>query len=355
MAERRHPALAPDLVRSHVGLALRQELARVRFADPQRFHRWRATTVTEWIGRHGFGRANVLHGFISNLDPSLVRTAGAHGLLTIGDQIIAPAAVQVAEQRRQLERWPGWEDGGALSPERTAETAAWERQSWDALDHITCPSGYVRAGLLAEGVAPSKISMLPYPSPLPIDGLRGPPATRAPPTIGFVGAVGLRKGSPYFVEVARRFGRDQASFVMVGAVRLSEQAARSAREAVELVGHVPRSAIREWLAGFDLFFFPSTCEGSASAVVEAMAAGLPVITSPNSGSIIRDGEDGYLVPYDDLDQAEARIAALIADPGLRRDMGEAARRRVAALDLDWYGAELAALIGRLHNARMASM
>jgi glycosyltransferase involved in cell wall biosynthesis len=222
-----------------------------------------------------------------------------------------------------------------------------ELQTWSALDRITCPSPYVRDGLVRQGIDPSRITVLPNPSPAQGDPvLPGAPAA-GPVTVGFVGTVGLRKGTPYFIEVARRFDRRDVRFVMVGAIRLSAKGVKRARQFVDLIGPVPRSAVREWLARFDLFYFPSTCEGSAGAVMEAMAAGLPVITSPNSGSVVRDGQEGYVVPYDDLDQAEARIASLVADQALRRRLGDAARQRAGVHDLNWYSAKLATLISEL--------
>ena len=221
-----------------------------------------------------------------------------------------------------------------------------ELETWSALDQITCPSSYVRNGLVRQGVDPSRITVLPYPSPAQVASVLPGAPSAGPVTVGFVGTVGLRKGAPYFVEVARRFDRRSVKFVMVGAIHLSGEGAARARQSVHLTGPVARSAVREWLARFDLFYFPSTCEGSAGAVMEAMAAGLPVITAPNSGSVVRDGQDGYIVPYDDLDQAEARIAAW-GTCDLRRHFGEAARRRAAGYSLDWYSAQLANLLIQL--------
>jgi glycosyltransferase involved in cell wall biosynthesis len=352
MTERHHPDLPAKLVRSNPRLLLWQEWSRRRFGDAETFDHWRARTVTRWILRRGFEPANVLHCFIRNVDPALVQAARASGLVTIGDQYIAPAAVERAERERQLERWSLWEPRASVSA--AAQTELWEQQTWPQLDHIVCGASYVRDGLRQAGVPDAKITVLPHPA-----HLGDPPAARqrdpgAPVTVGFIGgSVDLRKGAPYFVEVAGRFPRREVRFVMVGPVRLSAQGVNEAREVVQLVGQVPRSAVAAWLARFDVFFFPSTCEGSANAVMEAMVAGLPVVTSPNSGSVVRDGQEGYIVPYDDVDQAEVRLAAMVRDPTLRQSLGEAARRRAAEFSLDWYSAELAALIGRLHSASAA--
>src|SRR5262249_14490715 len=145
-------------------------------------------------------------------------------------------------------------------------------------------------------------------------------------TIGFVGTVGLRKGTPYFAEVARRFPRDKVRFVMIGPCTLTTYGLEQIRPAVE-VHHAPRLDVPKWLAAFDLIYFPTTCEGSAYALMEAMASGLPIVTSPNSGTVARHGIEGFLCAYDDLDAATAHIDRLISNDSLRLEMGSAAAER----------------------------
>lgn len=347
MLERYHPALPSALVRRNPWLLVRQEMARKHFASSTEFHRWRSSTVRRWVLRHGFGKANVLYGFVYNIDPALFGAARNEGLLTIGDQTNAPISVRLEEMHRQLSRWADWYPNPP--PGRVSRRTDLERDTWTSLNHIVCGSPYVRDGLISEGVDPAMVTVVPHPSRIQDLEPQRKAASGGPVTVGFVGTVGLRKGAPYFVELARRFDRRHVRFVMVGAIDLSATGVSRAREVVDLIGPVPRSAVKDWLARFDLFYFPSTVEGSAGAVMEAMAAGLPVVTSPNSGSVIRDGQDGYIVPYDDLDQAEARIAGLAADPELRLRLGDAARQRAAEFDLDWYSAELAGLIEALYS------
>jgi len=76
----------------------------------------------------------------------------------------------------------------------------------------------------------------------------------------------------------------------------------------------------------DVFVFPSIKEGSALVTCEAMAAGLPVIATPNAGSVARDGEDGFLVPIRDMDTLCKRLEQLRRDQALRIRMSQSARR-----------------------------
>jgi glycosyltransferase involved in cell wall biosynthesis len=88
--------------------------------------------------------------------------------------------------------------------------------------------------------------------------------------------------------------------------------------------------------------------------MEAMASGLPVVTSPNSGTVARDGVEGYVAAYDDVDTLARRIRELAEDEGLRRDLGQAARRRAEHFNLDWYSGEVARLLRELCRERTAS-
>src|SRR5262249_57909868 len=84
-----------------------------------------------------------------------------NGIITIVDQMIAPGEVQYAEALSQRCRWPGWQDG-ALSGNREIICEI-EQRTWAAAAHITCPSEYVKGGLLQQGISADKISVIPYP------------------------------------------------------------------------------------------------------------------------------------------------------------------------------------------------
>jgi len=154
-----------------------------------------------------------------------------------------------------------------------------------------------------------------------------------------IGEIGLRKGSPYVLEAARRLvGR--ARFRIVGPCSLPVRIVDGMRSTVEIVGPVSRSDIMEHYAWADVFLLPSICEGSATVVYEALAAGLPVVCTPNTGSVVRDGIEGFIVPPGDSDAIIHALDKLERDPALRRDMAERASSRFREYDLDSYGKRL---------------
>ncbi|WGD30032.1 glycosyltransferase family 4 protein [Ancylobacter sp. WKF20] len=101
---------------------------------------------------------------------------------------------------------------------------------------------------------------------------------------------------------------------------------------VTFTGWLDRAHLPAVYAGADLFVFPSRDEGMPNVVLEAMAAGLPVIGSDIAGNrdLIVPEETGLLVPVDDPDALARALARLQGDPARRRRMGAAGRARVEA-------------------------
>jgi glycosyltransferase involved in cell wall biosynthesis len=109
---------------------------------------------------------------------------------------------------------------------------------------------------------------------------------------------------------------------------LSAEVARLGLDGVvELLGE--RHDVDELLAAADLLVLSSDSEGLPLSVLEAMAAGLPVVASAVGGvpELVRDGETGLLVPPGDPGALARALAGLVADPELRARAGAAGRRR----------------------------
>jgi glycosyltransferase involved in cell wall biosynthesis len=102
---------------------------------------------------------------------------------------------------------------------------------------------------------------------------------------------------------------------------------------VRLVGHVPDDALPAIYQGATLFVFPTLYEGFGLPVVEAMASGVPVITSNNSA--LKEIAEGYghLVNPMDIEEMAEAIAQAMADPTHREDLAKLGRRR--AEDFRW--------------------
>jgi glycosyltransferase involved in cell wall biosynthesis len=157
------------------------------------------------------------------------------------------------------------------------------------------------------------------------------------PEILFVGRLLHSKGLPLLfdamTELDRRGLKVRAMIVGDGPARQEfEGAARQLGLGgrVSFLGAVGQDGIRELYADADIFCLPSFAEGIPVVVMEAMAMGLPVVTTRIMGipELVDDGTDGLLVPPGRVDPLVEALERLLRSPEERREMGRAARQKV---------------------------
>lgn len=149
----------------------------------------------------------------------------------------------------------------------------------------------------------------------------------------FLGQIGPRKGVPQLIEALSGLPHEVAwSAVIAGDGDLSESQAQitalGLSERVTLPGWVGPADVEVLFARSDILVLPSFDENLPMSVIEAMAAGLAVVTTPVGATedIIAHGETGLLVPPGEVPPLREAIARLVADPELRFRLGEAARK-----------------------------
>lgn len=93
---------------------------------------------------------------------------------------------------------------------------------------------------------------------------------------------------------------------------------------------------RSLMSAFDVFALPSDYEGLSYSLIEALFAGLPIVTTAVSGasSVVRDGENGYIVPRRQPEAFAEALDRILSDPELRAQMGAASRKRSEYFTLD---------------------
>jgi glycosyltransferase involved in cell wall biosynthesis len=165
----------------------------------------------------------------------------------------------------------------------------------------------------------------------------GGPPPDGPPVVGFVGRVVSEKGVDVLVDAVDGLA---ARLLVVGdgAARADLQArtARWPAGKATFVGAVADAAVPDWIACMDVLVLPSRtipswAEQFGHVLIEAMAAGVPVIGS-SSGAIPEViGEAGLVFPEDDPVGLRAQLAFLLEDLALRKRLVEQGRARVARL------------------------
>ena len=193
---------------------------------------------------------------------------------------------------------------------------------------LTDPALWPKFHVLRCGV---DLSQLTYRPPLPpTDELK----------ILAVGRLSGEKGFALLIDaVARLRGEGIAvSLRLVGDGPLRSALEDSARasglaDAVTFTGERPPAEVREELRRADVFCLPSFSEGLPVSIMEAMATGVPVVTTWISGipELAENGVTALTVPPARADALADALRRLVHEPGLRDDLSRAARRRVEAL------------------------
>jgi len=161
--------------------------------------------------------------------------------------------------------------------------------------------------------------------------------------LAFVGRLGPEKNVPFLL---RSFAGTAQAYQHVGLLLIGDGPERENLEdivrrseiqsRVHFTGLVPYDLIPRYLAAADAFVTASVTEVHPFTVIEAMAAGLPVlgIESPGIGDTIQDGKTGYLVSHEDLAAFTAKLVRLVVDHDSRRKMGEQAREAASAYAIE---------------------
>jgi glycosyltransferase involved in cell wall biosynthesis len=203
-------------------------------------------------------------------------------------------------------------------------------------DRVIAVSDGAKRRAIAEGTPPDMVETVYNSVRLPQETGRVAGSFPGSPVIGTVGNLHPAKGHRTLVEAlpALVAKLPRARIVLVGQ---GAEGAILERRALELgvSDHISflgqRLDVPSLLRQFDLFVFPSLSEGMPNALLEAMAAGLPVVASGVGGilEVVSHGENGLLVPPACPDSLTEAIVRLWSDPDQRRRLGLAARRSVA--------------------------
>jgi len=176
----------------------------------------------------------------------------------------------------------------------------------------------------------------------------------------FVGRIAEQKGLTYLIQSlpalrSRTSMPFELRVVGDGPLRADMEALAESlgvSDCVYFTGWVPQSQVRDWLQKADIFVLPSLMEGLSIALLQAMACGLPVVTSDAVGNreVVGNGQNGFLVPVRDVRVWVEALATLIEDRKLRWRMGRRSRELVAKYD--WHAVSRAYLqLFEMHVAK----
>jgi glycosyltransferase involved in cell wall biosynthesis len=301
------------------------------------------------VVKGGFGAAKTVYGF-NGAAVELFEAARKQGCKTILDQTAAPWRYNSMLLQREAELWHGWDDRPA-EIDVSGELSLREEEEWSLADNIICGSHFAADALVESGGPKEKCVVLPYPIRPSIDiSLATAHAherrqERRKMRVLFVGTLQLRKGVQYLTEALRQLPSKFFEARFVGPNLLSDYVTRELSRDFELVGAVPRSEMSAHYQWADVFVLPTLSEGSANVCAEALAAGLPVITTPNAGSTVEHEMNGLIVPARDSSALASAIECLVNDEGLRQALGRAVSGSASFESFEDYAEALSNIVG----------
>jgi len=279
---------------------------------PHRFWRSLGGRLPANAGRFLLGEtraprsADVFHGLNQRLPHASLRRA----VTTFHDLFVLTGDYSTPEFRRRFAQQA--RDAAARSDRIIAVSQFTARQAIDVL-----------------GVEQAKVRVVHH-------GVRpaGGTAIAREKIVLHVGAIQYRKNIARLVDAFERVDSDW-QLVLAGsagygaaAIAARIRAARS-RERIRMLGYVPPAELARWYARAMIFAFPSLDEGFGMPVLEAMAAGAPVIASNRAAVPEVAGDAAWLVDPEDADELAGALVALTGDPERRAELSRRGLERAA--------------------------
>lgn len=274
----------------------------------------------------------------------IFRHAKQRGILCILEQTIAPLMLYQQLLVEEAAIWPDWQRNLLDLTDAPKITAEREQQEWTLADFIIGGSGFVKSELINCGVMPEKCRVVPYGVDITKAVCAAKEDSGGKLRVLFAGEVGLRKGAPYLLQALSMLGSDSIEAKFAGHIPITYEKLKPFESVAHFLGPVPRLRMGELFAWADVFVLPSLFEGSATVTYEALAHGVPVITTENTGSMVRDGIDGHIVPIRDPEAIAVALNHYVANPRHLQDQRAAAIAGREAVSLEAYKGRLAAMV-----------
>lgn len=217
-----------------------------------------------------------------------------------------------------------------------------ELQEYEEADYISIPSSFVKKTFLAEGVSEHKLIQVPY--GVDLSHFRQIPKTDNIFRVVFAGGISLRKGVPYLLRAFSELKLPHAELLFLGTP--SDEMKPILKKYVGKFrwgGSVPQVELSKHYSQGSVFVLPSIEEGLGMVQLQAMASGLPVIATTNTGAedIVRDGKEGFIIPIRNVEALKEKILYLYEHPDERERMGRSAKENASSMfTWDDYGARM---------------
>jgi glycosyltransferase involved in cell wall biosynthesis len=212
-------------------------------------------------------------------------------------------------------------------------------------DHVIVASSFTKSSLTKIGFPASKISVVPYGAP-PISSTSAR-SLKQPFVFLSAGTQSVRKGVHYTLDAWKKIApRDgSAELWLIGHMHLPTRLLQGLPGKVVVRPSVPRAELSEIYKRANVLVFPSLAEGFGMVITEAMAHGVPVITTANTAGpeLINHAENGFIVPIRDSDTLAETMEWCLNNREALMEIGT----RAAASAAKWQWSDYRSQLGRV--------
>ncbi|MGD0073558.1 MAG: glycosyltransferase family 4 protein [Candidatus Binataceae bacterium] len=261
-----------------------------------------------------------------------------YGALTVCDRGCSHILFQDQILAEEYARW--------RVPYRPINPRVVERElgEYEICDLIAVPSEFARRTFVEKGVPEKKLVKLPFGVELKL--FRPAPKQDRVFRVIYVGNITLRKGLQYLLEAIAAPGMPALELWLIGSIDPDVRPLLAKyQDRFQHLGTIARPELYKYYSQGSVFVMASVEEGFGMVQAQAMACGIPVIATRNTGAedLFSDGVEGFIVPIRSPEAIREKIVYLYENPAERERMAEAAKGRVRNLGgWDRYGEAAAA-------------
>ena len=300
-----------------------------------------ARCVGQRMIRSGFGMANLIYSSLGWATPFLAE-ARSQGIKVVTEFYVRPSLWKTYQAEHLA--FPDWEPIMPLP--RWPDLIGTSRDPCTVSDFVIVPSANMIEDVANTHDFPrERIRVIPYGVSGSFFQIQNKPSAGR---ILFAGSCSLIKGIHYFAMASERLRQRGFS----GEFRVAGQVTEGVRNQpvcrhLTFLGRLSRFEMSREYASADMLVFPTLSDSFGMVLLEAMAAGIPVICSPYCAQVVEDGANGFVVEPREVEKFAARIEQIRLDRALRERMGREARERTREYTWEHYGARLVNVLNNL--------
>ncbi len=230
---------------------------------------------------------------------------------------------------------------------------AWQREllEYELADYIMVPSTYVKRSFIEQGFPEKKILLNPY--GVDLSSFKQIEKEDEIFRVIFAGGFSYQKGVQYLLQAFYELDLPNSELWHLGTVseEIKPIVEKFQTDKIKYLGHKPQGDLYKYYSQGSVFVIMSIQEGLAMVQPQAMACGLPLICTTNTGGedlITKDGEEGFVINIRDVEALKEKLLYLYHNPDVCHEMGQKAKRKVSkGFTWDDYGNRYVELLKKI--------